>query len=87
MALIRIPNNIELRLVRAVGENLADAIRGNTNILEHMMRDNLLNNFYSEANAIKPSNIFLARMVEQLVHRHPEMKMLELGKILVHLVL
>ncbi|KAH6673321.1 polyketide synthase [Halenospora varia] len=73
------PDSVEMRLVRAVGEHLADAVRGKTNILEHLMHDNLLNTFYEQGHGIIEHTEFCARMVEQIVHRYPKMKMLEIG--------
>lgn len=72
-------DRIEVRLARAVGENLAAAVRGQTQILEHMFRDNLLNRYYTEAMGLREATGFLARVVAQLVHRYPHMDMLEIG--------
>ncbi|KAL4783545.1 acyl transferase domain-containing protein [Aspergillus varians] len=45
----RYPESIDLRIMRAVGENLPDVIRGKTIILEHMLKDNMLNEYYVNA--------------------------------------
>ncbi|RDL35876.1 uncharacterized protein BP5553_06488 [Venustampulla echinocandica] len=73
------PNSFELELLRAVGENLAAAVRGETNILEHMMRDNMLERLYAEGTGVGKQTLFLGRMVGQLAHRYPHMKILEIG--------
>ncbi|KAI0388542.1 hypothetical protein F5Y17DRAFT_463603 [Xylariaceae sp. FL0594] len=45
----RYPASIDMRTIKAVGEGLAPAIRGESNILETMMRDNLLTEYYSSS--------------------------------------
>ncbi|KAF2111197.1 hypothetical protein BDV96DRAFT_552325 [Lophiotrema nucula] len=70
---------VEMRLVRTVGEHLADAVRGKTNILEHMLEDNLLNDFYTEGRGVYEHTDFLANVVDQLVHRYGNMDILEIG--------
>jgi hybrid polyketide synthase / nonribosomal peptide synthetase ACE1 len=69
-----------MKLICVVGENLAAAVRGETNMLQHLLADNLLNSFYVEAMGPKELTEFLARTVTQVVHRYPHMKILEIGK-------
>ncbi|KAL2158315.1 hypothetical protein VTH06DRAFT_4636 [Thermothelomyces fergusii] len=73
------PGSIEVELAHAVGENLAAAVRGETQILQHMFRDNLLNRYYVEALGIRETTAFLARTVAQIAHRYPHMDILEVG--------
>ncbi|KAF2084690.1 polyketide synthase [Saccharata proteae CBS 121410] len=73
------PDSIEIRLTRTVGENLPAAVRGQTNILQHMFADNLLNRYYTEALGLVECTDFLAKTVAQLVHRFPHMNILEIG--------
>lgn len=70
-----------MKLICVVGENLAAAVRGETNMLQHLLADNLLNSFYEEAMGPKELTQFLAKTVHQVVHRFPHMKILEIGKI------
>ncbi|KAI1376083.1 putative polyketide synthase [Hypoxylon crocopeplum] len=72
-------DEISMRLVRTVGENLAAAVRGETQILQHMMEDNILNRYYVEGLGIKDGSDFIARTVAQVVHRYPHMDILEIG--------
>ena len=69
-----------MKLICVVGDNLAAAVRGETNMLQHLLADNLLNSFYVEAMGPKELTQFLAKTVLQLVHRFPHMKILEIGK-------
>ncbi|KAL9130700.1 MAG: hypothetical protein Q9217_001179 [Psora testacea] len=72
-------DRIEIRLMRAVGENLPAVVRGQTTILEHMMHNNMLNDYYVLALGLPQYTDFLARAALQVVHRYPHMKILEIG--------
>jgi len=73
------PGRIEIALNHTVGENLAAAVRGETQILQHMFKDNLLNRFYVESMGLRETTSFLARIVAQITHRYPHMDILEIG--------
>lgn len=76
----RWPGNIDLRLITAVGENLGAAIRGETMILQHMLKDNLLNDFYCQGLGLDIYTQFLSNAVQQISHRYCNMDILEIGK-------
>jgi hybrid polyketide synthase/nonribosomal peptide synthetase ACE1 len=69
-----------MKLACAVGDNLPAVIRGETTILEHLTKDNLLDRFYEVGLGLKEFSTFLGKTVKQVVHRHPRMKILEIGK-------
>ncbi|KAK3996228.1 hypothetical protein QBC44DRAFT_404939 [Cladorrhinum sp. PSN332] len=73
------PDSIEIKLNRTVGENLAASVRGETQILQHMFKDNLLNRYYTEAMGLRETTLFLGGVVAQLAHRYPNMDILEIG--------
>ncbi|SPO05365.1 related to polyketide synthase [Cephalotrichum gorgonifer] len=73
------PSSVDLAIISAVGENIPAAVRGDTTILEHMLANNLLDNYYKGALGFSAYNTFLARMMEQLVHRYPNGRILEVG--------
>ncbi|OOQ90641.1 putative hybrid NRPS/PKS enzyme [Penicillium brasilianum] len=73
------PDSIDLRIMHAVGENLPNVIRGQTTILEHMMKDNMLNDYYINALGFREYTAYLARMVAQITNRYPHMNILEIG--------
>ncbi|CAI4215820.1 unnamed protein product [Parascedosporium putredinis] len=75
----RFPDSIDLRIMRAVGTNLESAMRQDMNILEAMMEDNMLNDFYATSLGMQDYLQDLARMVGQLSHRYPHMNVLEIG--------
>lgn len=72
-------DKIEVRLMRSVGENLAAAVRGETVILEHMLKDGMLNQYYVESLGLQPYTAFLTDIVAQITHRYPHMRILEIG--------
>ena len=69
-----------MQLTFAVGDNLPAVLRGETTILEHMTKDNLLDRFYEVGVGLNEYSHFLSKIVKQLVHRYPRMKILEIGK-------
>ncbi|KAF2268646.1 putative hybrid NRPS/PKS enzyme [Lojkania enalia] len=75
----RWPDNIDLKLMRSVGENLAATIRHETTILEHMMHENVLNDFYVKGLGLDKYTDFLTNAVMQLNFRYANMDILEIG--------
>ncbi|KAI3396960.1 hypothetical protein diail_11360 [Diaporthe ilicicola] len=69
----------DMKLACAVGDNLPAVLRGETTILEHLTKDGLLDRFYEVGMGLKEVSFFLGQTVKQVVHRHPRMKMLEIG--------
>ncbi|KAK8075474.1 hypothetical protein PG997_010137 [Apiospora hydei] len=72
-------DSVDITLLCAVGENIPAAVRGETTILEHMLPNNLLDDFYKQGLGFAIYNTFLARMLEQFVHRYPHARILEIG--------
>ncbi|KAI1172035.1 putative hybrid NRPS/PKS enzyme [Nemania sp. FL0916] len=77
--LSRYSDNVDIKLISAVGTNIPDAVRGQTTILEHMLPNNLLDDFYKEGLGFARYNSFMAAMMKQVVHRYPHAKILEIG--------
>ncbi|KAI2161307.1 hypothetical protein LOZ25_002353 [Ophidiomyces ophidiicola] len=75
----RYPDSIELKLCRAAGENLVSSIRGETNILQHLLEENTLGKYYMDALGLKENTEYLAKIVSQITHRYPHMNILEVG--------
>ncbi|KAM0334359.1 hypothetical protein ACHAQA_001385 [Verticillium albo-atrum] len=75
----RYPQNADLRLMRAVGDNIAAVVRGETTMLEHMIQDNKLNDFYVHAEGMPRYTAYLAAFASQIGHRYPHMHVLEIG--------
>lgn len=64
----------------AVGEILPAVVRGETNLLDTLMKDNLLNRFYSETFGIQAYLREITRVAGQISNRHPHINVLEIGK-------
>ncbi|KAL4876141.1 putative hybrid NRPS/PKS enzyme [Aspergillus karnatakaensis] len=75
----RYPESIDLRLMRAVGENVVAAIRGETTLLEHMLHENMLNEFYVRGHGMPEYLDQIAATAKQIGHRYPMMNVLEIG--------
>ena len=72
--------DIDVKLLSAVGDNIPAAVRGQTTILEHMLPNGLLDDFYRHGLGFARYNLFLAGMMKQMTHRYPHAKILEIGK-------
>ncbi len=75
----KFPDNIDLRLMRAVGENMPAVVRGEITMLEPMLQDNMLNDFYVVAHGMPRYTAYLASLASQIGHRYPHMHVLEIG--------
>ncbi|KAJ5142438.1 Acyl transferase/acyl hydrolase/lysophospholipase [Penicillium bovifimosum] len=75
----RNPYNIDIKAVRAVGENLGAVIRGEMNLLEILMRDNMLAEFYAKTLGIDTYLDAIAQTARQISHRYPHLNVLEIG--------
>ncbi|KAK2774117.1 Type I Iterative PKS [Emmonsiellopsis sp. PD_33] len=73
------PDSIEIKIMRSVGENLVAAVRGETVILQHMLKDGMLHQYYVESLGVRPFSNFIAEVAAQAAHRYPRMNILEIG--------
>nr|ARP51711.1 PKS-NRPS hybrid protein [Phyllosticta cirsii] len=73
------PDKIDLRLISAVGKNMVAAVRGETTIIEHMVADNMLDDYYEQGDDGPSMNAASAAVVKQLTHRYPYARILEIG--------
>ncbi|KAH9885301.1 hypothetical protein F4778DRAFT_799035 [Xylariomycetidae sp. FL2044] len=72
-------DHVDVQLLRTVGEHLVQAVRGETDILEHMAQSDLLIRWHDESLGRREFTGFLAELVGQITHVHPHMRILELG--------
>ncbi|KAH7043971.1 hybrid PKS-NRPS, partial [Macrophomina phaseolina] len=75
----KFPGQIDLELMHAISENLVSVVRGQTQILEVMLQNDMLNRFYMEGRGFRKLNDYIARVVQQISHKHPRAKILEIG--------
>lgn len=66
--------------MQSVGENLSSVIHGEKTELEHLMKSNMLDDYYRNGLGFPALNNWLAETVHRLVHRFPQMHILEFGK-------
>jgi hypothetical protein len=76
----RYPDSIDLKLMAAVGENLPQVVRGEITMLEPMVRNNMLTDFYVDALGMREYLGKLALMSSHIGHKYPQMNILEIGK-------
>lgn len=72
-------DRIDVQLLRSVGKHLADAVRGKTDILEHMEKDGMLDRWYEASLGLSEYTGFLAEVVGQITHVNPHVRVLEVG--------
>ncbi|KAM5383494.1 hypothetical protein ACJZ2D_001943 [Fusarium nematophilum] len=75
----KFPGRIDLQLIQAVGENLPAVVRRQTTMLEHMVKDDMLNRIYKFGLGFERANVYLGRISKQVAHRYPRMNILEIG--------
>ncbi|CAI7658829.1 unnamed protein product [Penicillium glandicola] len=72
-------DSIDIKALRAVGENLSAIIRGDVNLLETLMHDNMLTEFYTKTLGIEAYLDAMAEISRQISHRYPHVNVLEIG--------
>lgn len=72
-------NVIDVKLLRAVGENIIDIAKGHKQAIEIGMDGDMLAQYYQHAVGMSAYTRYLARTVKQIVHKHPHMDILEIG--------
>ena len=73
------PGQIECELMKAVGDNLAAILKGDTAALQVLFNNDMLGKLYTDGLGFKQANIDLAAIASQLTHRYPAMNILEIG--------
>ena len=69
----------DMRLIHAVGENLLSVVRGDTQLLEVMVQDDMLNRFYMEGYGFSVINNAVSDALEQITFKYPHANILEIG--------
>ncbi|QQK39474.1 Hybrid NRPS/PKS enzyme, putative [Penicillium digitatum] len=75
----RYSDSIDIKLLSRVGENLSEIIRGDKNLLEILMDDNMLAEFYAKSFGIDTYLNAVAQAARQISHRYPHVNVLEIG--------
>ncbi|ROW04822.1 hypothetical protein VMCG_04865 [Cytospora schulzeri] len=70
---------VDVKLLRAIGENLVAIATGERQAIEIGMEENLLAQYYENAIGMSVYTQYLARAVKQVTHKDPHMHILEIG--------
>lgn len=73
------PGQIEMRLIRAVGKALPSFVTGTEPLLSVMLENDMLGALYKEGLGAPRVNAIVSRVIKQIVHRYPNMRILEIG--------
>lgn len=65
--------------MRSVGESLPAIVRGETNIFDILMQEDMLSQFYAGTLGMKSYLNKMARMAGQIGNRYPHINVLEIG--------
>ncbi|KAJ5919061.1 lovastatin nonaketide synthase [Penicillium verhagenii] len=69
----------DIRILHSMGERLLSEARGESTILDSRAKDEILEDHYRKGLVFSNLNNSLARIVKRLVHRLPQMHVLEIG--------
>lgn len=72
-------DHIEMRLIRAVGKALPSFVTGTEPLLSVMLEDDMLSTLYKNGLGAPRVNAIVSRVIKQIVHRYPNMRILEIG--------
>lgn len=75
----RFSDRPEVKAMHVVGEQMPRAIRGETSMLEHLMMNGLLDDYYASALSMAQGTYVLAETVLQIAQRYPHGRILEVG--------
>ncbi|ROW15153.1 hypothetical protein VPNG_03110 [Cytospora leucostoma] len=75
----RFEHIVDIKLLRAIGEELIAIATGERQAIEIGMNENLLAHYYEKAIGMSAYSQYLARAVKQIVHKYPHMHILEIG--------
>jgi hypothetical protein len=70
--------SVDARLISAVGDKIADVVRGSTTMLEHMLANSMLDQVYMDGIGLRSMNLSLSSGVAQIAHRYPHLNILEI---------
>ncbi|KAK2752687.1 putative Hybrid PKS-NRPS biosynthetic cluster [Arachnomyces sp. PD_36] len=73
------PDSVDIALLTSVGENWPSVFRGQSEMLEHMTKDNLLGRLYTEGRGFSECNDYVAQYMKAISHKFPKAKILEIG--------
>lgn len=69
----------EIKTMHVIGEQMARAIRGETTMLEHLMHNGLLGEYYAKCESVIRGAQVMAETAAQIARRYPNARFLEVG--------
>jgi aspyridone synthetase (hybrid polyketide synthase/nonribosomal peptide synthetase) len=72
-------DRVDMRLIKNIGDHIESVFRGDAQLLEIMMKDDLLDRFYMEGYGISAINNAIAAAMQQITNKYPHAKILEIG--------
>ncbi|OQE31773.1 hypothetical protein PENSTE_c001G00730 [Penicillium steckii] len=69
----------EVKTMHTVGAQMPRVMRGETSLLEHLIENSLLDEYYSTAVGMSQVSDWIGEVVGQIGQRYPRMKILEIG--------
>jgi hybrid polyketide synthase/nonribosomal peptide synthetase ACE1 len=75
----RFSDNIDLRVMRTIGQNIISVVRGESSMLEHLREDDILDDYYANALGTHYTE-YVARIAKQMSFSIPHLNFLEIGK-------
>jgi len=75
----RFQASVDLKLLTAVGQNLPSVVHGESEMLEHMLKDDLLTRLYSDGRGFRECNQHVAFFMKKLTFKYPRARILEIG--------
>ncbi|KAF4163071.1 hypothetical protein CNMCM6936_001266 [Aspergillus lentulus] len=73
------PDQIDLELVVAIGNTLPKVVKGETQLLEVMLENNMLGRYYVEGCGFVTINREIERLLQKITFKFPRAKILEVG--------
>ncbi|KAI1873032.1 uncharacterized protein JN550_003285 [Neoarthrinium moseri] len=73
------PGSVDLQLLTAVGENWPSVMRGESEMLEHMLKDTMLSRLYMDGRGFSICNDYVAAYMKKITHKYPRTRILEIG--------
>ncbi|CAI7640712.1 unnamed protein product [Penicillium glandicola] len=75
----RYPDDIDFKLIKSMGQAYPSIVRGESNPMEHLTKDDMLDELYAQGLGFAMANTWTARLIKQISHRHPRMNIIDLG--------
>ncbi|KAH8689029.1 hybrid PKS-NRPS PsoA [Talaromyces proteolyticus] len=72
-------DQIDIKLIHQLGQRLPSIVRGSVPILQVLKEDDMLDRLYTEGLGFCETNSRLGLLLDQIVHRYPRMRVLEIG--------